>query len=86
MTKMKSRLLLSLFPLFIFSSCEKTSLDSPGIESDEKKTTTLNFSIKNLADNNNNDSGEEGHEQYSFLGFGYDVTGKYAHRSSVIFP
>lgn len=66
--------------MMIFSSCEKATLDDPDLE--EEETIELEFSIKNLGSDESN-TDKQGYDEYNFLGFGYDITGKYAHISSM---
>lgn len=87
MIKIKFLLTIALTSAIMLSSCEKSSLepdlDPPVEEEDtiEEDTINLIFTIKKLDNDETND--KEGHKKYNFLGFGYDVTGKYAHASSV---
>ncbi|PRD54422.1 hypothetical protein [Sphingobacterium gobiense] len=89
--KIKSILPLALTVVIALISCEKNTLDEPKttnpetIEPETNKPTELKFAVKNLSDNKNT-TNKEGYGDYNFLGFGYDVTGKHSHKTSIKEP
>ena len=64
------------------TSDETERTDSEIVEPELEQPIELNFVIKNLAEGNYS-MDKEGYGELNFLGFGYDVTGKYSHRTSV---
>ena len=74
----------TLLYMIVFSSCEKATVNNPETPDPEleEEMIELKFSIKNLSDSEGNED-QEGYEEYNFLGYGYDVTGKYSHKASV---
>ncbi|PRD46217.1 MAC/perforin domain-containing protein [Sphingobacterium haloxyli] len=90
-SKTKSIFPLALTVVIALTSCEKNTLNDPKTtnpETTEPETNTpteLKFLIKNLSDNKNT-TDEEGYGDYNFLGFGYDVTGKHSHKTSIKEP
>lgn len=90
MLKIKSILPLAMIALGCLSGCEKnesTDPDTPDseaeiVEPELEEPIELKFVVKNLADGSG--AGDiEGYGEFNYLGFGYDVTGKYSHRRSV---
>ncbi|WP_140938618.1 hypothetical protein [Sphingobacterium lumbrici] len=88
MLKIKSILPLTMIIVGSFIGCEKNTSDEPEIMDSEivepelEQPIETNFVIKNLAEDDYTID-KEGYGELNFLGFGYDVTGKYSHRSSV---
>lgn len=69
--------------MITFSSCEKATLNNPETTDPEsEENIELEFSIKYLGDDDGN-TDPEGYKDYNYLGFGYDVTGKYSHKTSI---
>lgn len=87
MHKFKFLLFFALLMIITFSSCEKATFDTPETvdrELEEEKIE-LEFSVENLRDDENN-TDKEGYNDYNFLGYGYDITGKYADATSIREP
>jgi hypothetical protein len=88
MLKIKFILPLALMMVSCFIGCEKNTSDEPEITGSEivepelEEPIELKFVIKNLAEGTST-TDTEGYGKLNFLGFGYDVAGKYSHRSSV---
>ncbi|MDR2284002.1 MAG: hypothetical protein LBE37_12380 [Sphingobacterium sp.] len=88
MLKVKFIYPLTVIMIGSFTACKKSASDelvTPDPEVVDPKSegvTELKFVIKNLA-NSNSVKEKEGYDEFNFLGYGYDVTGKYSHRSSV---
>src|SRR5690606_3938479 len=88
MIKIKFILPLTMIMVSCFIGCEKNMSDEPEITDSEiveptlEEPIELKFVIKNLAEGNST-TDVEGYGELNFLGFGYDVTGKYSHKSSV---
>lgn len=88
MLKIKIIFPLAMIVTGCMISCEKSTSDMPEtpdseiVEPELKESIELKFVVKNLAKGNST-TDVEGYGELNFLGFGYDVTGKYSHRSSV---
>lgn len=88
MLKIKSILPLTMIVVGCFIGCDKNTSDEPEITDSEiiepelEEPIELKFAVKNLSEDNSM-TDTEGYGELNFLGFGYDVTGKYSHRSSV---
>lgn len=86
MLKTKLTVLSALVVAIMSVSCEKFALDNPVAKDPQpEETNELKFSVKNLH-NGENYRNKEGHKDYNFLGYGYDIMGKYAHITSVKEP
>src|SRR5690606_21789744 len=84
--KTKLTVLSALVVAIMSVSCEKFALDNPVAKDPQpEETNELKFSVKNLH-NGENYRNKEGHKDYNFLGYGYDIMGKYAHITSVKEP
>lgn len=70
MLKTKHILLFVLSVVVALSSCKKTTLDNPEtIDPELAEKIELEFSVKNLRDDENNID-KEGYNDYNFLGYG----------------
>lgn len=88
MLKIKFILPLTMIMVSFFIGCEKgtsneplTDPDPEIVEPEIEEPIKLKFEVKNLVGDIATET--EGYGELNFLGFGYDVTGKYSHRSSV---
>ncbi|RZF59563.1 MAC/perforin domain-containing protein [Sphingobacterium corticibacterium] len=84
--QIKQTFFFALSVVIALSSCKKTTLDNPEtIDPELAEKIELEFSVKNLRDDENNID-KEGYNDYNFLGYGYDITGKCADATSVREP
>lgn len=82
--KIESILSLVLLVVVALSSCEKQPIEGPEATDPEtiEKPVQLKFTLKN-PNSGKVDNAKEGYDEYNYLGFGYDVTGKHSHKTSV---